>query len=285
MNARLQLQTLAIKDWLLDAAHQLASVGIPSPSLDAEVILASSINRSRTILHSHTEQSLKVTELELANQRLKLRLKRMPIAYILECKEFYGRNFIVSPDTLIPRPESETIIEILLPIIKGMTNSSQIKLIDVGTGSGCLGITAKLEFPTIDVTLSDISGSALVIAAQNAEKMGADITLIQNDLLKNCNLKLDIIVANLPYVDHSWERSPETNFEPSLALFADDNGTALIKKLIVQASKLLKSDGHLIIEADPSQHNQIINDADKHSFKTAGISGYIIDLIRIKPQL
>ena len=285
MNARLQLQTLAIKDWLLDAAHQLASVGIPSPSLDAEVILASSINCSRTFLHAHPERALNIAEIELANRRLKLRLERMPIAYILGHKEFYGRDFIVSPDTLIPRPESEAVIEILAKIIKNLINKQNITLIDVGAGSGCLGITAKLEFPNINVILSDISAPALNVASQNAKKLSADITLTKNDLLEDCKLNLDIIVANLPYVDHNWERSPETNFEPSLALFADDNGTALIKKLIVQASKLLKSDGHLIIEADPTQHDQIINDADKHSFKTEEVSGYIIDLIKIKPQL
>ena len=285
MNARLQLQTLAIKDWLLNAAHQLASVGIPSPSLDAEVILASSINCSRTFLHAHPERALNIAEIELANRRLKLRLERMPIAYILGHKEFYGRDFIVSPDTLIPRPESEAVIEILAKIIKNLINKQNITLIDVGAGSGCLGITAKLEFPNINVILSDISAPALNVASQNAKKLSADITLTKNDLLEDCKLNLDIIVANLPYVDHNWERSPETNFEPSLALFADDNGTALIKKLIVQASKLLKSDGHLIIEADPSQHNQIIDDADKNSFKTAETSGYIIDLIKTKPQL
>ena len=132
----------------------------------------------------------------------------------------------MSPQVLVPRPESEAIIELLKEL--GVSG----KLLDIGTGSGCLGITAKLEIPKLNVILSDIIQPALRVARQNAEKFQADVALIKSNLLRAVPGKFDIIIANLPYVDRSWQRSPETNHEPALALFAKDEGLALIYQLI-----------------------------------------------------
>lgn len=280
MSANLLPQTPVIKDWLADATRRLTSAGIPNAHLDAEVILAYTLREDRTYLHAHAEKIIDAQLCELANSRLDLRLDRVPIAYIIGYKEFYGRQFMVTPATLIPRPESETIIDVLSDIlgkIPGYQNL-RFKLIDVGTGSGILGITAKLEFPDLNVTLSDISNHALKVARKNAKRLSAKVTVMQGDLLQKYALKPDIIIANLPYVNRTWQRSPETEHEPALALFAENDGKATIEKLITQASSSLAPDGYLILEADPSQHDSLIEFAVNQSFEPIQITGYVVAL-------
>lgn len=260
-----------------DAAEMLANVGISSALLDAEIILAHTLRKSRTWLHAHGDEQLSLREREIASARLDLRLDRTPIAYIIGHKEFYGRLFKVSPSVLIPRPESETIIELLDNLCDGSTKT----LVDVGTGSGCLGITAKLEHPELEVTLTDISHHALGIAEKNAETLGATIAIVKNDLLvPNPQLppQIDIILANLPYVDHNWERSPETNYEPELALFADKGGRALIERLLREAPLFLISGGTLLLEADPEQHHALIVHATTLGYTHVVTEGYCVVL-------
>jgi len=255
----------------------LANVGISSALLDAEIILAHTLRKSRTWLHAHGDGQLSLREREIASARLDLRLDRTPIAYIIGHKEFYGRLFKVSPSVLVPRPESETIIELLDNLCDGSTKT----LVDVGTGSGCLGITAKLEHPELEVTLTDISHHALGIAEKNAETLGATITIVKNDLLvPNPQLPphIDIILANLPYVDHNWERSPETNYEPELALFADKGGRALIERLLQEAPLYLVTGGILLLEADPEQHHALIVHATTLGYTHVVTEGYCVVL-------
>jgi len=275
MNAKLLPLTPAIKDWLNQASSQLISAGITSANLDAELILAYSLVQERTYLHAHPEQIINNKQYKLANRNLFKRLKNTPIAYITGHKEFYGRDFMVNKNTLIPRPESEDIIDTLKSIIHNR-KSTGINLIDIGTGSGCLGITAKLEFNYLNVTLADISKKALDVAQENAIKLAVDVTLIKSDLLKKYHKTPDIILANLPYVNKSWDRSPDTNHEPSLALFANNNGLSIIFNLILQASNLLSAYGFLIIEADPIQHKSIIKHAKLNNLKLISCLGYAL---------
>ena len=277
MNVNLQPQTLEIKDWLNNATSQLSGIGIISSRLDAEIILSHSLGENRTYLHAHGNKKIDDKIVQIANKKLALRLNRIPIAYIVGYKEFYGRNFNVNKNTLIPRPESEDIIDILKKILLPNTyNIQPTKLVDVGTGCGCLGITAKLEFSNLDVTLTDISKKALMIAKRNAKKLLANVHIIKNDLLINCIDKFDIIIANLPYVDKSWDRSPETNYEPSLSLFATDSGLSQIKKLILDIHNSLNTGGDLIIEADPVQHDSIIKLAKKQSLVKTHQNNYVV---------
>jgi release factor glutamine methyltransferase len=258
--------------------------GIGSAKLDAEIILAHTLRKNRTFLHAHSDEFLTERQLEIANARLQLRLDRTPVAYIVGHKEFYGRLFYVTPATLIPRPESETMITLLKELFP--TNISLLhelpkRLVDIGTGSGCLGITAKLEIPELNVSLCDISNHALKVAQTNASRLTADVTVIRSDLLTGFPLTTDIILANLPYVNPTWERSPETNYEPSLALFAESDGLYLIDKLIEQASVRLPSDGLLLLEADPCQHASIVKTAKNHRFAIREIRDFIIALEKI----
>lgn len=262
----------AINAWLKDAAEQLATAGITSALLDAEIILAHTLKKSRTYLHAHGDDELSPRDNDIANARLDLRLDRTPVAYIIGHKEFYGRMFKVTPAVLIPRPESEDCIELLNTYSTHDTRTA----LDVGTGSGCLGITAKLEHPHLLVTLADISRHALVVAKQNAVNLQADVQVVQSDLLSNTPERYSCIIANLPYVDPSWERSPETNFEPSQALFADNNGVALIAKLLDQIPTHLLPNGILILEADPYQHERIITGAARHGLELLETQHYAI---------
>jgi len=279
MNANWLPQMPVIKDWLSNSAARLNGVGITTSQLDVEIILATCLNKNRTYLHAHPEFEVSKDCLRKADKMISLRVSRSPIAYITGYKEFYGRQFKVTKDTLIPRPESEMIVDILNNIVVKNDIVNTLGLVDVGTGSGCLGITAKLEFPSLDVTLTDISPDALRIANINAIDLKACVTTLQNDLLTDHKGNTDIIIANLPYVDKNWERSPETDYEPSLALFAENSGKELIEKLIDQSIGILPRGGCLIIEADPIQHSELIKFANKKSFTLLAQQDFIIAFI------
>ncbi len=267
---------MTIAQWLKEAAHKLRQVGIDSAKLDAEIILAHTIRQPRTFLHAHGDDDLTDRQQEIADARIELRLNRVPVAYIIGHKEFYGRRFIVNTATLIPRPESEAIIESLKEIIPPATALVQppLRLVDVGTGSGALGITAKLEIPELEVTLLDVSRHALTVAETNAKQLKASVTIFQSDLLDKYPFQADIILANLPYVDHAWRRSPETDHEPKLALFAADEGLAIIDRLLEEAPRRLNQSGYLILEADLTQHDEIIRVAGNNGFEYVRANGY-----------
>jgi len=278
MNENLQPQTLAINDWLADATRQLVFAEIPSARLDSELILAHTIRKSRSYLHAHPDEPLSDRTIEIASARLGLRLDRVPVAYIIGHKEFYGRNFHVTTATLIPRPESESLIELLKHVVPRNLSllPEPLRLVDVGTGSGALGITAKLEYPELDVTLADISRHALTVAEKNAKHCHADVATLKSDLLTNYPFTADIIIANLPYVDEEWERSPETDHEPALALFAADNGKALIYKLLAQTKDKLAAGGSILLEADPEQHDDIVKAAKPYGLLLKEQDGYAL---------
>ena len=267
---------MIISEWLKIAAKSLKTANIPSARLDAELILANTLRKNRTYLHAHLDEEIDPRRFDIANARLDLRLDRVPIAYILGYKEFYGRRFTVSPSVLIPRPESEDLISLFLELTA--SEIAEKVLIDVGTGSGCLGITAKLERSNLSVILSDISKPALNITEKNANALNADVHIQQQSLLNGQLKPVDYIFANLPYVDKNWDVSPELQYEPDIALFAEDEGLKLILQLISQAPKCLTPDGLLFIEADPQQHNRIIDEATKKGFIKERISNYILVL-------
>lgn len=263
---------MTINSWLTQAIQKLLEAGIPSARLDAELILAHTVRKNRTWLHAHGDETIDSRRLDIAYARLELRRDRVPLAYIVGHKEFYGRRFDVTPSVLIPRPESEAFFALLsrIPLKKDM------QLVDVGTGSGCLGITAKLEYPELIVSLIDIDSHAIRVAEKNAANLGADVTCIKSDLLADYPYTADIILANLPYVDQTWENSPELQHEPSIALYADDNGTYFIRRLIDQSNIKLKKGGYLLIEADLRQHHLITHYAETHGLSLVSTEGLIL---------
>ena len=267
---------MIISEWLKIATKSLKTANIPSARLDAELILANTLRKNRTYLHAHLDEEIDPRRFDIANARLDLRLDRVPIAYILGYKEFYGRKFTVSPSVLVPRPESEDLISLFLELTA--SEITEKVLIDVGAGSGCLGITAKLERSNLSVILSDISKPALNIAEKNANALNADVHIQQQSLLNGQLKPVDYIFANLPYVDKNWDVSPELQYEPEIALFAEDEGLKLILQLISQVPRCLTSEGLLFIEADPQQHNRIIDEAMKNGFVKERVLNYILVL-------
>lgn len=252
---------MTIGAWLSDATKELVEAGIDSARLDAEIILAHSLKKPRTYVHAHTSDEIDPRLEEIANARLDLRRDRTPLAYIIGHKEFYGHLFMVTPRVLIPRPESEEIITQFREILgetQMLPDMPTLRLVDIGTGSGCLGITAKLLHPELNVTLCDNSKSALHVAEKNARALNATVELIESDLLSNYPYSPDFVFANLPYVDEAWEHSPEIEQEPPEALYAAKNGLALIEKCFDQLSHRMKAGGIAIFEADPRQWPNII---------------------------
>jgi release factor glutamine methyltransferase len=272
---------MTISEWLRDATNELADDMLPSPRLDAEILLAHTLRQPRTYLHAHGDDSLSPRDEDIANARVALRKDRVPVAYIIGHKEFYGRRFKVSPSVLIPRPESEqlvTMLRELLPSSQALPGVANMRLVDIGTGSGCLGVTIKLEIPELHVALVDTSRHALQVAEKNARSLGADVETFVSDLLQDYPYSPDIAVANLPYVDRSWDQSPELVNEPAEALYAGDGGLSIIKRCVEQVAARAKPNALLLLEADPRQLDGIASFARQHGFKEIARDEFAIGL-------
>ena len=263
---------MTIDRWLDEAATELADAMVPSARLDAEIILAHTLGHHRSWLHAHGDEEIDPRRVDIANARIELRLERVPVAYIIGHKEFYGRRFFVSPDTLVPRPDSEALVELAIKWRQSNPNAKQ--LVDVGTGSGCLGITIGLECPGLNVTLCDIDRKALRIAEKNAAAHNLPVRCLESHLLDSYPLRADLVVANLPYVDRSWTVDQDTKHEPAEALFADDGGLSLIYELIETLPSHTSDSAGIIIEADPRQHESIIKKCADHGLAHRQTLGY-----------
>lgn len=204
---------------------------------------------------------------------------------------FYGRDFFINQNVLIPRPETEQIIDAVLnltgkPYLKGVRPgpkkiSEKSTILDVGTGSGCIAITLKKELKDAAIYASDISKKALIIASKNAKKHNADIHFTESYLLDRITIKPDIIVANLPYVDPEWEwlDKESLSLEPEIALYAKDGGLRLIKELIDNTPSETK---YLILEADPCQHKSIISYAKKKGLDLVETRGFVLTFCNLQ---
>lgn len=221
-------------------------------SRDARLLLQSTLHVSYTYLLAHPEHRL--TEQELASYQalIERRLLATPIQYLVGEQEFYGRPFQVQPGVLIPRPETELIID---AVKERFSSQEAIRLLDVGTGSGALAVTLALEFPQAQITAVDLSPVALQVAQKNAEQHGTlqRMTFLQSDLLQAISKKerFACIVSNPPYIpleDRDALHPQVRQFEPEMALFGGNDGFDLYRHLIPQAWEVLPSSGWLILE-------------------------------------
>ena len=249
-----------VESWLKKSVEKLRTAEIESAKLDSELILARVLKVERTKLHANPQKKLSKTVVFHANNFLNKRARRIPLAYIFREKDFFGRTFFVNENVLVPRPETEILIEITKKYAK---NSD--KILDIGTGSGIIPITLKAELgDEIEVFASDVSVQALAVANLNAQKiLSQNIELFESNLLEQIPAetlsKITIITANLPYVNRDWvdfEKNNELHHEPQIALYARKNGLELIFKLLYQAQDLPKLE-KIILEADPSQFKEI----------------------------
>ncbi|MBR3248471.1 peptide chain release factor N(5)-glutamine methyltransferase [Candidatus Saccharibacteria bacterium] len=200
--------------------------------------------------------------------------------------DFYGRDFIVTPDVLIPRPETEMMVDAVLNLcgkayLPGVKPNEprlpqDCAILDVGTGSGCVATSLALELPETHVMACDISEKALKVARKNALQLGAEVKFVKSDLMNGIKGDFDIVAANLPYVDKDWDWIDEEALakEPAIALYAEDGGLALIKKLIDQAFERLIP--YLILEADPCQHERIIDYASTGDYSLLEMRGFVL---------
>ena len=185
-----------------------------------------------------------------------------PIQYIVGNVDFYGYNFIVNESVLIPRFETEELVENTIYYIKKYFND-KVSVLDLCTGSGCIGITLKKELPNIEVTLSDISEKALKVAKENIGKL--NIKLIKSDILKTINDKYDVIISNPPYISYDEEIMPIVkNNEPNIALYAKNNGLQFYEEILKNCKKNLNEKYLIAFEIGEKQANSIINIANKY---------------------
>lgn len=258
----------SIHDWLQIASTKLVEVGVASARLDCLVLLSDELGRDKAWVLTHDDTPLKATQLTALEQNLARRLQHEPLAYIRGYSEFYGHKFAVSPDVLVPRPESESLIELL----KLQTKDRRPKtIIDVGTGSGCLAISAKLELPSVNVIALDISKKALNIAAKNATSLNAEINFIQSNLL-DALYDVDyrqptVLIANLPYVPENYPINQAAKHEPTLALFSGDDGLDHYRQLFAQTTVLSSQPAAIITESLLTQHKDILEMAKKYGYQ------------------
>lgn len=230
-----------------------------TPILDAQVIIAHILNKSRSWVISHSEINLSANQIDLLKEALKKMENGIPLPYILGYWEFYGRKFLITPDVLIPRPDTELLVEKALFWANNLyktSSNSKILCADVGCGSGCIGISLAAENPRFNVIASDISYPALRVALKNASLhlVDSQIHLIQCDLLPSTSLNFDLICANLPYIPSNTLRHLKVyKKEPTLALDGGVNGLEIIERLLYISPHRLTKNGLILLEIDPDQ--------------------------------
>ena len=244
------------------AVGTLQQAGSRTARLDAEVILAFVLGKNRAWLLAHADDKLTAAQSEQFAAAIGRRSAGEPLAYITGFKEFYGRNFAVTPDVLVPRPESESFIELLKEL---RTTERVHNLLDMGTGCGILAITAKLEQLDLYITATDTSKAALKVAIGNALKLEASVNFKEQNLLTGDKEGYDVVLANLPYVPTVTEPDPSIANEPSEALFSGPDGLEHYRKLFEQLRP--KHIRFVMIEALESQHEALIAIAKAADYK------------------
>ncbi|KLN59474.1 hypothetical protein WH96_17640 [Kiloniella spongiae] len=249
-----------IADCLQLGGAQLSAAGIDNARLDVRLLLAEAISKETSYLFGYPEKVLNDKEFDHFQSMIDKRLKHEPVSKIIGRKEFWSLNFRVSHDTLDPRPDSETLIEAVLESVPDTTKA--IKILDLGTGTGCLLLALLSEFRAAQGLGVDISDKALAVAKENAVSLGLSdrVSFQAGDWCEGLVGDWDIIISNPPYIgfDEKMALSPEVlNYDPDLALFADNNGMKDYEDLIPQAEAILGEDGLLVIEAGQGQADGI----------------------------
>ena len=254
-----------LKSVLQQAIHRLIAAQCATPRLDAEVMLAHLLQRDRSWLYAHNMDELSPEVARQFEQAVQRRMQREPVAYITGQREFYGLSFEVTPDVLIPRPETEHLIEEALTRL----TMPAPRVIDIGTGSGCIAVTLAAHRPNAFVIATDYSAAALRVARRNARRhnVTGNVALVQADLLAGFCRPVTMIVSNPPYITAAEmpTLSPEVQrYEPPAALTDNAYGLSIIERLLIEAPPLLRPGGILLIEFGADQGPQIQQLARTH---------------------
>lgn len=308
---------MKIEAWLKEAKGQVSA-------LDAELLLVwalgegevaggtseaegqatpgeSGLMLDRSYLAAHGEEELSVETQGKLRAALERRAQGEPLAYIVGEKEFYGRKFRVDARVLVPRPETETLVDLVRERVQGSaqdlrqfaTDSRQSasrqgarmeRILEVGTGSGCLAVTLALELPEAEVVATDVSTEALMVAQENARRLGARVEFRRADLLAGLAGEFEVLVANLPYVDANWEwlEQRSLDYEPAGALYSEQGGLAHYVRLLEQlgAAEAKVRARWLILEADPCQQDELVWLAAVQGWRLVERRGFASCLVR-----
>jgi len=264
MQGSIEIEAPTAANRLRDSTVKLADAGIDSPRLNAEVLLATSYGCSRAALLTRLQEPVAANvDLRFANL-LARRLSREPLQYIVGSTELWSLDFDVTPDVLIPRPETERLIELALSLVRSERDRTRSRTIcDVGTGSGCIAIALAHELPAAQVTALDVSASALRIAAANAMRndVADRIRFVASDLFAAVDdQRFDIVVSNPPYVSTSELDSaqPELAYEPRAALDGGADGLDIIRRLLQAVPQYLASGGWALVEIGCDQADAVV---------------------------
>lgn len=224
----------------------------------AEYLLLERKKWTKTELLLNFKKRMPIEEIISYEEDINQIIKHVPVQYLIGSCEFYGRRFKVSEDTLIPRPETEELVEM---ICQENENDSKL-MVDIGTGTGIIGISLKLEKPSWEVVALDISSGALNVAEENAVLLDASVNFIESDVLSHFkhSSPIDILVSNPPYISYDeWEVMDQSvrEFEPKTALFAENNGLAIYQKIAVEAKEHLAENGKIYLEIGYLQGKQV----------------------------
>lgn len=236
--------------------------GIGSARLDAELLVGFALALDRVALYMDLDRPLKEAELTRIRELVARRRKKEPVAYILGHREFYGRRFATTPAVLIPRPDTETLIERALSLVGP---DDEARMLDLCTGSGCVGITLAAERPRLRVDMTDLSGSALAIARANAETNGIvdGVSFYEGDLFAALpdRTAYRLITANPPYIPtHDDEKldADILDHEPHLALFGGADGLDIVRRIVRDAPEWLAEEGTLLMEIGAGQSDEVV---------------------------
>jgi release factor glutamine methyltransferase len=240
--------------WLTAAESELRLAGIATARLDAQVLLEDITGKDRGWLLAHPEFELSTAQAAELKKLLAQRAEHIPLAYVRGKTEFYGREFVITPAVLEPRPESETMIDLLKKLPDMPVKP---RLADVGTGSGALGITAKLEIPEASVDLLEIDPKALKTAQTNVDLFTLDVRVLESDLLSASPDDYFALLCNLPYVPDTYHINTAALHEPRLAIFGGKDGLDLYRRLFTEAHERPGKVLYILTEALPFQHDEL----------------------------
>jgi release factor glutamine methyltransferase len=265
---------VTVLEVLQNTAGFFARKGIESPRLNIEHLLADALGKRRIDLYLEFDRSLTEEELAPLREKVRRRIEGEPLQYLLGSWDFFGRTFRIDQRALVPRPETEVLVEITLRQIRKRPQLRH-RLLDVGTGSGVLAITFALECPSLEVVGSDISPLALNLARENAEKYGLDrrIEWIESNLLGSVAGSFDFLVANLPYIPTEELRklAREIQHDPRSALDGGSDGLAVIRPLLRDASSVLTKGAFLILEVGYDQADRVVELMHSQKFRDISV--------------
>ncbi|MEA2014123.1 MAG: peptide chain release factor N(5)-glutamine methyltransferase [Thermodesulfobacteriota bacterium] len=254
---------------LEEALSGLTVKELSNPKLDAEVLLAFSIDRERHFLYAHPAKEVSGVEIERFRSLIARRMNGEPVAYITGEKEFWSLGFEVTPDVLIPRPDTEVLVEMVIQLSRQVM-AQEIRILEIGIGSGAISVALASELKNASITATDFSPNALAVAAKNAvnNQVGDRILFLRGDMFEPVEEKFDIIVSNPPYITEDEFRllaAEVRKYEPRRALVAGPEGTEFHRILVCEGQRFLEKNGRLVMEMGAGQGDtleKMLKDSD-----------------------